>query len=123
MLTRLALAPPTHTIKNTPNPKTTTKRYRVHAGITVDMCPFLCAQPLQILIRHAPSGASLLSLLVWHERLLYPEAGKRAAAKAAADKKAGKDQGEAAAAGDADDDDTGGVAAKFKGLLSKGWRS
>lgn len=81
-------------------------QYKVHVGpfVAFDMCPFMCAQPMQLLIKHTASKTPLLNLLIWHERLLYPED----AAKKEEEEAAGTTMGQ--------------ITERFKGLLA-GWRA
>lgn len=41
----------------------------MHAGpfVAVDLCPFMCAQPIQLFIKHTGSDKPLLNVLIWHQ--------------------------------------------------------
>ncbi|GBF98235.1 hypothetical protein Rsub_11055 [Raphidocelis subcapitata] len=90
--------------------------YKVHAGpMAVDLCPFMCAQPIGVFIKDLGRDEAALSLLIWHERLLFPEeAGKRK-------KKSKAVKGDDTAAED-DQGAAGGLSERFKGLLAN-WRA
>ena len=110
---------------------------QVHAGpfVAVDLCPFLCAQPTQLFIKDLRSGQPLLNVLIWHRRLLYPEAGdgdappKKSKGGVFGGSKGGGGGGGGSGGGEGGGSDGGGggeseasLAGRFKGLLS-GWRT
>jgi hypothetical protein len=41
--------------------------------LSFDLCSILSSQPLQIMAKDMDSGQYAYCLLIWHERLLYPE--------------------------------------------------
>ncbi|KAI8472299.1 MAG: hypothetical protein J3K34DRAFT_414799 [Monoraphidium minutum] len=86
-------------------------QYRVHVGplVAFDLCPFMSAQPMQLFIKHTESNTPLLDMLIWHERLLYPDDAGKWSKK----KEAGEEEERSS---------IGALTDRFKGLLAN-WRT
>ncbi len=97
--------------------------------ISVDLCPVLMAQPLQLMVRDWSSGHYAWSVLIWHERLIKPQADheqalqtltRRVSRVMSAVGLSSSGGGSSVAGSSGGDSESGGGDA---GGVSKGWRS
>ncbi|GBF89589.1 hypothetical protein Rsub_02307 [Raphidocelis subcapitata] len=83
--------------------------YRISVGgfMSFDICQMMSSQPLQIMVKDIDSGIYSYCMLIWHQRLLYPESEREEARERRATKAREAREARAAAGGG------GGVLSRF----------